>query len=242
MQFSDTGTQKNGLIQDCEQTVFSSYGTISGDTQLLADFTNRLNRAYDKLATVIMSADNRWQWDDRNYASTLPIASTDLEDGQRDYTVDLEHLRILRVQVKDSAGNLLTARPIDIHDPEGRAMYDESPTPVVGIPTLYDKFADVLRLYPTPNYDASGGLIVHFQRAPSYFLTTDTTKSPGVPVTLHRYLSRFASADYAVDHQLQSKNDLFNLVQTMERDVVEWYNQRSKDEQLQFRSKIRHTK
>ena len=241
MQFSDTSTEKNGLIQDCEQLVFNEYGIITDNSDLLADFTNRINRAYDKLATIIMSVDNRWQWDDRNYTSDLPIASTDLEDGVRDYRMALEHLRVIRVQVTDSAGNLLTARSIDIHDPEGRAMYDESPTPVLGIPTLYDKFADIIRLYPTPNYDKTAGLIVHFQRQPSYFLTTDTTKNPGVASIAHRFLSLDASADYSISHQLNKKNDLVFLRQEMEQSVRDWYSQRSQDEQLTLRAKQRRS-
>jgi hypothetical protein len=242
MVFSNTGTEKNGLLQDCEQLIFNSYATITGNTELLADFTNRINRSYDKLATIIMSVDNRWQWDDRNYTSTLPIAETDIVNGQRDYTIDVEHLRILKVQVKDSAGNLITARPIDIHDPEGRAMYDQAPTAVQGIPMMYDKFADVIRLYPEPNYDATDGLVVHFQRPPSYFETTDTTKTAGVPSLFHRYLSLEASTDYAVSHQLKNKNDLFQMTQAMEKEIKDWYNQRSKDEQLTLRAKIRHSR
>lgn len=242
MVYSNTGTAKDGLLQDCEQLIFNNYATITGNTELLADFTNRINRAYDKLATIIMSVDNRWQWDDRNYTSTLPIAETDIVSGQRDYTIDVEHLRILKVQVKDSAGNLITARPIDIQDPEARAMYDQSPTAVQGTPIMYDKFADVIRLYPEPNYASTGGLIVHFQRPPSYFATTDTAKVAGVPSLFHRYLSLDASTDYAVSHQLKTKNDLFAMKQAMEVEIKDWYNQRSKDEQLTLRAKIRHSK
>jgi len=242
MVFSNTGTQKDGLLQDCEQLIFNSYGTITGDTELLADFTNRINRAYDRLATKIMEVDNRWQWDDRNYTSSLPIAETDIVNGQKDYVLSVEHLRIIRVQVKDSAGNLLTAYPKDIHDPEGRAIYDQAPTEVEGTPILYDKFADVLRLYPTPNYNAVGGLVVHFQRPPSYFLTTDTTKSPGVATILHRYLSVDASCDYSISHGLKNKNDLFLLKKELEKDVMEFYAKRSKDEQLFFRAKQRSSR
>jgi hypothetical protein len=242
MVFSNTGTEKDGLLQDCEQLVFTSYGTITGNTELLADFTNRLNRAYDKGATLIMSVDNRWQWDDKNYTSSLPIAETDIVDGQKDYVLSVEHLRILKVQVKDSAGNLITAHSKDIHDPEGRAIYDQAPTETEGIPIIYDKFADVIRLYPTPNYDKTDGLVVHFQRPPSYFATTDTTKSPGIASLFHRFLSLEASFDYAMSHGLKTKNDLFAMVEQMKKEVEEWYAKRSKDEQLYFRSKVRSSK
>lgn len=242
MQFSDTSTAKAGLIQEIEQTVFSKYGTITDDAGKLADFTNRLNRAYDKIATLIMLSDGRWQWDDRNYTSDLPIGTTNLVDGQKDYVMDIEHLRIIRVQVLDSAGNKITANPIDIHDPEGRIMYDEAPTATEGTPHIYDKFSNIIRLYPTPNYDKTSGLIVHYQRQPSYFEITDTTKKPGVPALFHSYLSRWASMDYAIDKQLTAKNDLYNTVIQKEREITEWYNQRSADEQLTFRAKQRSSR
>jgi hypothetical protein len=242
MVFSNTGTEKDGILQDCEQLVFNSYGVITGNSELLADFTNRVNRAYDKLATLIMSVDNRWQWDDTNYTSNLPIATTSLVDGQKDYVLDVEHLRVIKVQVKDSAGNLLTVTSKDIHDPEGRAIYDEAPTEVQGVPVIYDKFADVIRLYPTPNYTQAEGMIVHFQRPPSYFETTDTTKKPGVPSLFHRYLSLESATDYAISHSLKNKNDLFSMTQAIEKDIKEWYNTRSKDEQLTLRAKIRSSR
>jgi hypothetical protein len=242
MVFSNTGTEKDGLIQDCEQLVFSSYSTISSNPELLADFTNRLNRAYDKTATLIMSVDNRWQWDDSNYTSDLPIATTNLVNGKKDYVLDLEHLRIIKVQVKDSAGNLITATPIDIHDKEGRMMYDESPTVTEGIPTHYDKFGDTIRIYPTPNYNQTAGFIIHFQRPPSYFVTTDTTKKPGIPALLHRHLSLLASSDYALSHQLPKKNDLFSMTQISEKEIKDWYSSRSKDEQWTLKAKIRSSR
>lgn len=241
MQFSDT-TNKTGLIQDCEMTVFSQYGAISGDSDRLLDFTARLNRAYDKVATLIMSADGRWQWDDNNYTTELPIGSTDLVDGQKDYTFAVEHLRIIKVIIKDEAGNSNFIKPIDIHEPEAKLMYEQTATEVEGIPVMYDKLADIIRLYPTPNYDYTGGLTVHYQRPPSYFVSTDTTKSAGIPSIFDRYLSIAASADYAISRQLTNKNDLFNLSQRMEQDILDWYSKRSKDEQLTLRAKIRSSK
>jgi len=240
MQFSNT-TTKDGLIQDCELILFDDYGTISGDATRLATFTRLINRAYDKAATIIMEHDNRWQWDDTNQ-TTQPIGSTDLVDGQQDYVFDVTHLRIVKALVKDSSGNSIIVNPIDIHDPEGRSMYQESPTAVEGVPIMYDKLANLIKLYPTPNYDYTSGLTVHFQRGPSYFVSTDTTKVAGIPSIFHRYLSVTASADYAIQKQLGNKNDLFSLSKELEEDIKKWYQKRSKDEQLTLRAKIRSSK
>ena len=49
------------------------------------------------------------------------------------------------------------------------------------------KIADnIIRLYPTPAVSVTAGLKFYFQRTPSYFTASDTTKVPGVPALLHR--------------------------------------------------------
>lgn len=241
MQFSDT-TNKNGLIQDCESIIFGdAYGVITSDTNLLATFTRLVNRAYDRFATIVFTTNGRWQWDDTNYTD-MPIGATDLVNGQKEYVLDLEHLKILKVLVKDSAGNKMIARPIDINDREGRAMYEEAPTAVEGIPIMYDKFANILRLYPVPNYDSTGGLIVHYQRQPNYFVSSDTTKIAGIPAIFHRYLSLVASMDYAVQKQMAIKNDLATIIQQMESDIKNHFAGRSGDESLILKGKFRYSR
>jgi hypothetical protein len=228
MVFSDTST-KLGLIQDCEQLVFDNYGDISGNSNRLYDFTARLNRAYDKLATRIMGVDGRWQFDDTNY-NDFPVGSTNLISGQQDYLMDVEFMDVVKVSILDSAGNKKVLTPFDITDPIA-IPYLQQPSTVGGIPNWYDKTGGSLLLYPTPNYNATAGLTVHYRRPPSYFTYTDTTKLVGVPAIFHRYLSLEASLDYAVSKQLTFKNDLATRLKEMEAQIDEWYSKRSKDEQ-----------
>ena len=79
LQFSDTSATKGGLIQECESQVFgdNSYGRISNDASLLATFTRYINEALNRVASLIMTADGRWQWDDTN-TTDYPIGTTDL--------------------------------------------------------------------------------------------------------------------------------------------------------------------
>lgn len=226
MVYSDT-TTKLGLIQDCEQLVFGNYGDISGNSSRLYDFTARLNRAYDKAASKIMACDGRWQFDDTNYTD-FPIGTTALVSGQADYGLDVEHLSITKVFALDSSGNKYLLQPIDINDPVA-ISYMKTPT-ATGLPTFYDKTGGSVFLFPTPNYSKAAGLIIYYQRKPSYFTYTDTTKSPGVPAIYHRYLSLTASLDYAVSKGLTMKNDVATLVKDMEDDMTEFYSKRSKDE------------
>jgi hypothetical protein len=238
MQFNDTSA-KNGLIQDCESMLFGDkYGTISGNSDLLATFTRLLNQAYNKASTVIMQSDGRWQFDDTNHTD-LPVGSTELTEDQDEYVLDAEHLRVIKVLVKDPAGNILTLRPIDIHDPEAKMMYQNFPI-TKGVPTHYDKQANILKIYPTPNYTvADSGLTVHYQRLPVYFTSSDTTKVAGIPKLFSRYLSLCASIDYATAKQMPAKNDLFAMAGQMEKDIRDWYSTRSKDESKILRGKFR---
>lgn len=227
MVFSDT-TYKDGLIQDCEQTLFGNYGVISGNSDLLFDITARINRAYDKAANLIMSSDGRWKWDDTNY-TTLPIGKRDIVSGQQDYTMDVEHLEILKVVVVDSAGIKTELAPYALSDELG-TLEAQNIVTTGGIPNYYRKTGVSFMLFPIPNYNATNGLIVYYQRKPSYFIYSDTTKSAGIPSILHRYLSITASADYAVSKQLTMKNDLVTLSKELENDVVDFYSKRAKDE------------
>lgn len=239
MTFSDT-TTKQGLIQDCEQLIFSDYGDISGNPDRLYDFTAKINRAYDKLATIIMSVDGRWQFDDTNYTD-LPIGSTNIISGQRDYTLDVEFLDIVKVVLTDGAGNKSVLLPIDINDDLGR-RYITDITGSGGIPTQYDKTGGSIMLVPIPNFNKTGGLTVYYRRKPSYFVSTDTIKPVGIPALYHRYLSLEASFDYAVSKQLNLKNDLGVRVREMEARIQEFYSKRSKDESKFIRPIIRSSR
>ncbi len=227
MVFSDT-VNKLGLIQDCEMNIFGNYGDISSNPDRLYDFTARLNRAYDKLATKIMSCDGRWQFDDTNYTD-LPIGSTNIVSGQQDYSLSVEHMDIVRVVLTDSSGNKSVLRPIDITDPQGR-RYITDTTTTGGIPTQYDKFGGTLMLIPTPNFNRTLGLTIYYRRKPSYFVYGDTTKPVGVPGTFHRYLSLEASLDYAISKRLDMKKDLADQVAAMEATILEFFSMRNKDE------------
>lgn len=229
MTFNDTTSVKNGLIQDCEMTLFSEYGDISNNTSRLQDFTVRLNRAYDKVSTLIMSADGKWQWDDTNYTD-LPIGSTALVANQRDYTMDVEYLDILKVAILDSAGNKKELYPYGLNDNVGELELSDLPV-TTGIPHSYRKTGRSFMLYPVPNYSYAGGLIVYYQRKPSYFVSSDTTKSAGIPIHFHRLLALEACLDYAISKGLANKNDLAVQVREMEEAIVDHYSKRAKDSQ-----------
>lgn len=241
MQFNDTST-KNGILQDIEVKVFGDegYGKITGDTNLLLQFTNRVNRAFDRFVFLAMSADGRWQWDDNNYTD-MSIGLTSLVSSQRTYTFSLEHLEIEKVLVADSTGNWHVLTPIDETDPS-EVEYLENNGTRTGIPTKYDKRGDTIFLDVTPNYSYSNGLKVFFKRGPSYFASTDTTKVPGFASIFHKYLSLYPAMEYAVDRTMSQAKSLFELVQQIEKDVKAYYSLRNKDEQPRLKAGYQNNK
>jgi hypothetical protein len=245
LQFSDTAT-KQGIIQECEYLVFgdNGYGRISGDTNLLATFTRLTNEALNSIASLIMQSDNRWQWDDIN-DTDFPVATTNLvttlNSEQQDYSFDVTFLKILRVEVLDSAGNWTKLQPIDQSD-----IYDQSLTDFLktaGQPLYYDKVGNSVFLYPKPLATAvtsANGLKVYFQRPPSYFTASDTTKQPGFNSLYHRLVALKASFDYAMVNSLDvvgsipTGKGLAYMVETAETKLVEDYALRNKDEHIKL--------
>lgn len=232
MVFNDT-TNKSGIIQDCEFWLFSgNYGQISGSADLLNQFTALSNRALDSITNSILESDDRWEYDDTTYTD-YPIATANLVNGQGDYVLSVSHLKVLRVEIQgpDGVWNLLT--PIDLADMQvARDEYLSTPS----TPIQYDILATSLFLYPKPNYDATGGLRVYFQREPNYFVNTDTTKAPGFVTTSHRLVSLKASYDFAVANNLTDKIKVLDTeIAKEDLKLRGFYGRRNKDEVLVMR-------
>lgn len=238
LQFSDTSTSKNGLIQECETNVFGQYGVISGNAELLATFTRYLNNALNTVAGLIMSSDGRWQWDDNNNTD-FPIATTDLVttagSEQQDYAFSITFLRVLRVEILDADGNWRLLQPIDQSDIYNQSLTDFMKT--AGLPQYYDKTANSVVLYPKPLASAvteTGGLKVFYQRPPSYFTTSDTTKVPGINSMFHRLVALIASWDYASLKTMANAQALGDRVAIDKDALAEFYSLRNKDEPLRL--------
>lgn len=204
LQYSDT-TNKSGLLQACERKVFASdYGRITGDTTLKEDFTVRLNDGQDWVTDIILKSDTRWQWDDTNH-SDYPIFTETMVAGQTDYPLDVEHVKFLRVAIKDSDGDFRFLEPIDPRDVETPldTYFDTD-----GLPKYYDKRANSIFIYPAPAADdvtLSEGLKIWTQRTADYFTTSDSSQVPGVPSLFHEAVADYASWSYAEDNTMSDK-------------------------------------
>ncbi len=192
------------------------------------------NNALDRVSSLIMQSDGRWEWDDENNTD-LPIATTALVSAQQDYTLSIAHLSITRVEVKDSSSNWHKLLPIDQAD-----VYDQSLTDFLkqnGLPTYYDKMGNSLFLYPAPNYAQNASLKVYFQRAPSYFTTADTTKAPGFNSLYHELIPLWIAYNYAIANGKENGNLIYQQIVAKELALQEDYALRTKDDHVRLKAR-----
>lgn len=237
MTFNDT-TNLNGLIQECETLVFGgNYGAISGNTNLLKTFTRLINNGLDEITVMLLGADGRWQYDDTNY-SDYPIATTNLVDSQQDYVLDASHIKITGVEILDSEGNYYPIEPIDEMDIQDRDMATTEFLEEAGMPRYYDIKSNSLFLYPKPSstdVTTTNGLKVYFQREPSYFIYTDTTKKPGFASIFHDIPALFACAKYAKANSMTEKaREMDAMVARRLEDMQEFFRDRNVDDKLRI--------
>ena len=222
MVFSDP-TNKQGIVQDVRFIT----GTNSS-TYPLEEIVRNSNRALDKVSAMIVVSDGRWQWDDNNFVD-YPIATTDLVANQREYVLSNDFQVITRVEWIDQNDNdeWVLGRPIDQRDIKvALEEFNETPSQ----PIYYDKLNDSLFLYPTPDYNATGGLKVYYQRNGSYFTSNDTVKEPGFDRQFHRLISLYVSHDYALARKQELITPINNQIVVMEGDLREHYGKRAEDE------------
>lgn len=215
MQFSDS-TNKNGLIQYCEQLTGLGDGTISGNTTLLKQFTVLVNNNYHKMVTMFLQYEDEWDFDDANNTD-YPIAYTNLVANQQDYTFPLAMgpsgapeniLAIKRVELSLDGSNWYKAEPFDINE---RGL-PTSASSIAGTfnknQPYYDVQSNAIFLYPIPDSNVSAGMKIWFKRDITEFVSTDTTKIPGFETTWHPMLGIGAALEYAIAHDIGRATNL----------------------------------
>lgn len=236
--FNDTST-KRGLVQFYEKELGMDYGDVSGDSELLAEFTARVNSALDDYLLLWAKAAGTWQGDDINHTG-YPIITRNIVSGQRDYDftsdgsgnriVDLQKVLILP---SATATRYEEITPID----ELNVQFSEILTNTTqGRPTQYGKLANAIFLDLIPNYSVSAGIKMIVNREGSYATTSDTTKVMGVPA-YHEFFYLKPAMEKARIKGLPQFQALKEKVEELEGDeargldgkILEFFNRREKD-------------
>lgn len=226
MQFNSEASN-NDLYSDCRD--WCGIEETDTTTYPLTKFTRAANKGLDKAVTLIMKSDARWKWDDLNQTD-LPIGTTDLVSGQIDYGLDTSHLKVRRVRIKDPSGTWITLDRVS-----RRERTDSQENATSGTPESYDLIGNSVYLDKQPNYSSTGGVEVQFQRGASYFVTTDTTKKPGIASQFHQLISLYPAEEYCAKNDMSKRlAAIQKAIEKMEADVQVFYSQRDEDEQPQI--------
>lgn len=224
-----------GIIQVIQRLTGAQSGTTA--SYPLIDKTVDVNSALAQYFIIANQAAGRWQVDDTNQTD-YPIIFGNVVAGQQDYafTVDEDGNQILdiyKVRIKDSLGNWHTLIQRDLQDGNDVPLNDTTQT---SCPTKYDVTSNGIFLTDIPNYTSVEGLEVYISRTPSYFVSTDTTKSAGIPHIFHEYLALRPAYFYCLTKGLPKYKEYYKTLYGidgkggMEKSIADYYSNRNRDE------------
>lgn len=234
--FSDT-VNNTGILQRARTTA-----RVNATQWPTANVVNSVNDWLNKIFTYGKPGDVRFQLDDTNHTK-LPIGTTNLVANQSDYSflTDEQGNRITnltRIDILDPSGLYRQLIPMDQGNIKGIALDEWNKT--ANLPLYYDKIADnVIRLYPKPATSVTSGIKFYFQRSPSYFTASDTTKAPGVADDLHRGFVIAAAYDAAFTLGLENLQALSVELQKEEQKLEDYFSSRETDEPQRLTMKYR---
>ncbi len=197
----------------------------------LVDRTRNINISWDEVVAELYKADPNYKWDDTTNTD-FPIATTNLTANADHYVLLDSALVVHKVRIKDAQSNWITLVP------KIRNELTDTELNATGTPNKYFKIDNAIFPLPVPDYGASAGVELSFQRGGNHFTTASTTTSPGFNPQFHQILSISAALRYALANGMSEKT---KTLQVMKEDVsskmLEHYQLRSPDEKPRFRLK-----
>lgn len=228
MQFSDT-TNLTGIVEKLGELTDTQSASTGAYT--LKKKTNDINQALDEYFMMAVRSSGTWEVDDTNHTD-YPIITTNIIASQQDYSFTVDETGnqiwdIFRVEAKDANG---TWQLLESYDEYAETTSLSQQSTETGTPIRYSKTANGIFLDRTPNYNSTNGLKVYFSRTGSYFVSTDTTKTPGIPNTFHKFLAYLPAYWYWLPKDSQ-KATLFKAeVDRQIKDIEDYHSQRTRDE------------
>lgn len=232
-----TTTAKPSLIEDIDFLV----GTDS-TSYPLADKLRNINLNFYDVVTDIIRYNSNWEWDDTN-KTDYPIGTTTLVASQRDYTLPSNFLKLLRVEVLDSAGNYQKVQEFDEQQiGVGLTEFMKSD----GLPLYYREVGNSIELYPAASATSTtlaAGLKVYYTRTQTEFTNADAAVSPGFSANFHRILSLGAAYDFASTKLTNNPglvNSLRGRLDKMREDVKEYYSSRNREVKPKLSARVKN--
>ena len=257
MVFSNTSTEKNGIVQKIDKILFGS-STANTTEYPLADKSSDVNQWYRTVMAWIFEFCGNWSFDDSNYTN-LPIAPADCVTGQHDYSFPTDYVDIEEIHYKDANGIWHKLIPLDRAEIDGGGISQsgviggianqasEEFLKTNGTPKYYDKLANSFWIYPAPDRTSTDvdSLRVYYTRDASFtgttsntggpFLSTDTTKEPGFNRLWHPVLAYGAAYEFCIaSGRSEKKADCLNEILIYKQMIQTHYARRKKDERARL--------
>jgi len=214
----------------------------NSDSFLASDMLIFINNAYERVGSLLLSVDNRWQWDDTNQTD-LPIATTNLISGQYDYSLASVHLKITRVEcATNSTGNKFEVLNYFDQSDEKNSLTNLSGK--TGIPYRYDNIGNSILLDPKPNFNCTNGLKIFFQRGPSLYSAIEVaagTKQPGFSSLYHDLIPLWVAYEYCYANGINTANAFMNeIVRKEDALKKDYFNKNTTDRKIMSQKKINY--
>lgn len=250
LQISNT-TTKRGLVQLYEKELGLDYGTISNDSEKLAEFIARVCLALDNYLLIWAKNAGTWEADDINHLD-YQIITTSIVSGRRDYpfTTDENSNRVVDVSKvlilpSSTATEYIEINPVDeLITKDSNILLDTR----TGRPTQYGKMANAVFLDLIPNYSATNGLKMVVNREGSYPTTSNTTKVIGVPV-YHEYFYLKPAYEHATIYGTRNLAELEKKVIDLEGSerlrvtgkIADFFGYRQRDVKPNMKANVENT-
>lgn len=205
MDYSNT-TTKAGILQRIEKLTGLGDGGITNNATLLKVMTQSVNNAFDEIMPLLLSYSDTIRFDDPNHTD-LPTGTLNLVSGQEDYTItvddnslDILNITDIRILASSTATQYTDLIRITLDDPLYKDMISPNSNDT-GVPSYWLENGNTIFLWPEPNYSATNGIKLFFERIQSYFASTDTTKTPGIPRIFHSLLADIPAHEWLVENK-----------------------------------------
>jgi hypothetical protein len=171
---------------------------------ILANMGNRI------ILSEIHRAYGGWKYDDRNN-TTFPIATTDLNANQTNYSLPLgtNQLNGVYVLTPNTTNSWTKLTPITLEE-INRIEAEPNFENTAGSPRHYRALGNSIIIYPKSDTTIEDGLMIEYSEDVSTFATTDTTKQAGFDTMFHEAIPTFMSWQFAELNDLPNKVSLRN--------------------------------
>ena len=204
-----------------------------------------VNTAIDQIHADILSAEDGWQFDDKNKTTDFSILTGNLVADQQDYSLptnntgsDDDIIKIERVELKYN-NRFYKAEPFDKNE-RGRSIAETSDlsNDFVESAPKYDMTNGSMFLYPIPGNNVTNGIKIWIQRSMAHFAEADlssTTKYPGFDHQFHELVPLKVALSWMNVKEPSNSNKittLNNRIAILTEKLQEWYGTKQEDREI----------